>query len=185
MQQGPKQPQGVHPLRLTKRLSSGSRLSSLRPPISDSRSTPSGRNFGGRSHGDLRTGLHIQELRDSLAGAHALLENIVQAQELAKGSQAHSIRELESFKTWTRTFEERPTDSRSTPGHGTFDHKVLLTRQKGFPNLKPFNGEGGSARWKEWRFGIITWIEQEYPAVASLIRRVENLETESPSPRTM
>ena len=127
--------------------------------------------LGSRTDGERRHGLHIQELRESLTGAHALLENIVQAQETAKASQAQLGREIEALR------------DRGTSGHGTPDHKVLLIRQKGFPNLKLYNGEGGSARWKEWRFGIMHWIEQEYPAVAGLIRRVETLETEPLEPK--
>ena len=37
-----------------------------------------------------------------------------------------------------------------------------LTRQKGFQNLNTYNG-GSSSQWEEWRFGVMTWIQQEYP----------------------
>ena len=75
-----------------------------------------------------------------------------------------------------------PQGSHSRGPYGAGDNQVFLTRQKGFQNLKLYNGEGGSAKWKEWRFGIMHWVEQEYPAVARLIRRVEKLDMEPKEP---
>ena len=109
-----------------------------------------------------RTGLFdLQELRDALT----------RAQETFDSHLEQSRRDNESLKTHIRALEERIAGFRSSPYYGAGDNRVLLTRQKGFPNLKSYNGDGGSARWKEWRFGIMTWVEQEYPAVASLIRK--------------
>ena len=111
-----------------------------------------------RTDGERRNGLHIQELRESLTRAHALWENVVQTQETAQTSQAKLGRDIEALR------------DRASSGHGTPDHKVLpLTHQKGSQNPKPYNGEGGGAKWKELRFGVMHWIEQAYPAVAGHI----------------
>ena len=123
------------------------------------------------ANGEQRNGLHILEIRSDLTGLHSLVENMVQAQELSKTSQIKLEGELEALR------------NRVTTGHGTNDRAVFLTRQKGFSNLKFYNGEGGSTKWKEWRFGIMHWVEQEFPAIAGLIRRVETLETEPLEPK--
>lgn len=130
-------------------------------------------NLGDRAGTERRTwGADLQELRDALT----------RVQDSFDSQREQSKRDSESLKTQIRTLEERAASSRSSPYHGAGDNRVLLTRQKGFPNLMPYNGDGGSAKWKEWRFGIMNWLEQEYPAVASFIREVDKLETEPTEP---
>ena len=96
-------------------------------------------NLGDRASAERRTGLaDLQELRDALSRVQGTFDS----------HREQSKRDYESLKTQIRTLEERAASSRSSPYHGAGDNRVLLTRQKGFPNLKPYNGDGGSAKWK-------------------------------------
>ena len=59
---------------------------------------------------------------------------------------------------------------------------MFLSRQKGLQNLKSYNG-GTSTQWEEWRFGVMTWIQQEYPKIADIAIKLEGLDAEPEEPK--
>jgi hypothetical protein len=148
-----------------------------------------------RQIGDIR-----QAVRDANVAIHQRIDNERSTSLRIMENQEKGLNELqgfvnqertrhgqakedhESLKSQIRTLEERLSGSRFPPGSGHNNNKIYLTRQKGFDHLKSYNGEGGSDKWKEWRFGIMNWIEQEIPSLARLIQRVEKLETEPKEP---
>ena len=93
---------------------------------------------------------------------------------------------LEANTKWQttelRAVRDRIQDPKSAQGYGSSNgfgpgnerrsELKFLTRQKGFHNLKSYNG-GTSTQWEEWRFGIMTWIQQEYPKISILGNKLE------------
>ena len=120
------------------------------------------------------------ERSTSLATMENLDKGYATLRDLVSLRHGESKEDRESLKSQIRTLEERVSGLRTSPGWGT--SRICLTRQKGFDHLKHYNGEGGIEKWKEWRFGILTWIDQESPTLARLIRRVEKLESEPKEP---
>ena len=110
-----------------------------------------------------------------------MVDAFTEAYEL---THKRSKEEHDSLKAQVKTIGERIADPRFSQWRGPSDHRSetkFLTRQKGFQNLKSYNG-GTSARWEEWRFGVMTWIQQESPTIARLADKVEKLETEPKEP---
>ena len=92
---------------------------------------------------------------------------------------------LKANSTWLttelRALSDRIQDPQFAQTSERRSELKYLTRQKGFQNLKPYNG-GTSTQWEEWRFTVMTWIQQEYPKIATLANKLEKLETEPEEP---
>ena len=50
-----------------------------------------------------------------------------------------------------------------------------------FQHRKRYNG-GTSTQWEEWRFGVMTWIQQGYPKIVDLAKQPEGLDAEPEEP---
>ena len=103
-----------------------------------------------------------------------------------RGTNLKTMQNLDGALDKLRTLEDRVSTLRSSGNPSQGGHpgigRVCLTRQKGFENVKSYNGDGGSEKWKEWRFGTMNWIDQESSTVARVIRvRLRSL---SPNPRS-
>ena len=128
-----------------------------------------------------------KRLRENLEMSFGELQVLVNQDRTFR---AQTQADHESLKSQIRSLEARVsvgvTPQGLTPPQGapSFSlNKLPLSSRKGVEHITKYNGEGGSEKWKEWRFAFLTWVEQESPTLAKLIRRVEKLESEPKEPQ--